>query len=137
MAPVSRSSWTPHFRVADPPPVLLPQPRHVVVRASGKPMLVLSWTRTLEQTLEDGEGDRIGGNHLVDTGQQYLLEQIGGGGGKALVDGLRRDIHPKVVGHHPEGARRAAQPWRLGGRASRRRAFGRGCWASIWPGQAV
>ncbi len=74
--PVSTSSCTPHLRVTPPPVVALPQPRQVLVRASGKPNGCAVMDAHARKPLEDGQGHGIGGNDGLDAGENKLVEHV-------------------------------------------------------------
>ena len=65
------------------------------------------------EALEDGNGNRIGGNNVLDTREEHIVKQRRGGISEALVNRLRRDIHAQSASHLGElldGGRRMGKP---------------------------
>ena len=76
-------------------------------------MLVLSWTRTLEQPLQNRDSHGLGGNRVLHTGGEHLMEQRCRGHRTALIKGLGCDVDADATGHVRQlrhGRGRVGQP---------------------------
>ena len=77
------------------------------------------------ESLKNRDGHGIGGNPVLHAGGDDLLEQRRRGHGKALIEGLGRDLHADPTDHLRQLHHRRC--W-VGQPASHRRAFGRAYW---------